>query len=176
MSKNISVAKTILAILWTTKSGTIKFFDKHPYFNIFCKGKSKKTRLSSLSRLKKRGLILSKGKNFLLATEGKDEAVVAFIRAETILHSHRQHIWDGKWRIVFFDIPEERRRYRDYLRKTLKLLGFKELQRSIWIYPYLVPSFLKNLLFGEEIRQYVRFVTTEHIDNDQELRTQFKLS
>lgn len=41
--------------------------------------------------------------------------------------------WDGKWRVVVFDIPEHNRRIRDVLRQTLKVLEFKPLQKSIWI-------------------------------------------
>ncbi|KKT82545.1 MAG: hypothetical protein A3B99_00690 [Candidatus Yanofskybacteria bacterium RIFCSPHIGHO2_02_FULL_44_12b] len=173
--KNLSVARTILAILWMHKGGTIKFFQRHPYYGIFCRNKNKKTCLSSLSRLKKSGFISPKGRSFLLAPEGKGDALAAFISAETELYREKIKKWDGKWRMVFFDIPEHKRRHRDYLRKALKLIGFKEFQRSIWIYPYHAPVFLKDLLFGEDISGHVRFVTTEHIDNDQDLKNIFGL-
>ena len=173
--RNLSVAKTILAILWVNKGGTIRLFDRHPYFTMFCKNKSKKTLLSSLSRLKKAGFINIKGKSFLLSLEGRQEALSAFINAEINIYLEKKHVWDGKWRMVFFDIPETKRQYRDYLRNLLKLIGFKEFQRSIWIYPYKVPAFLKELLYEEETRDRIRFITTEHIDNDQDLKAKFKL-
>lgn len=44
--------------------------------------------------------------------------------------------WDKKWRIVLFDIPEKQRNIRDSLRRKLKMLGFKEFQKSIFIYPF----------------------------------------
>lgn len=44
--------------------------------------------------------------------------------------------WDGKWRIVIFDIPNSSRWIRDIFRKKLKELGFCRLQQSIWIIPY----------------------------------------
>ncbi len=138
--KTISVAKTILAILWINKGGTLRLFERHPYFNIFCRGKSKKTCLSSISRLKKRGLINVKGRSFLLSPEGRGEALAAFISAETRIYLQKKHQWDGKWRMVFFDIPEDKRQYRDYLRNTLKLIGFKKVQGSVWIYPHRAPS------------------------------------
>ena len=53
--------------------------------------------------------------------------------------------WDKKWRLVVFDIPEEKRILRDHLRRYLKILGFGKVQRSIWISPY---NFIK------EIRKY----------------------
>lgn len=41
--------------------------------------------------------------------------------------------WDGKWRIVTFDIPIKKRNLRDNLRRKLKELGFGMLQQSIWV-------------------------------------------
>lgn len=43
--------------------------------------------------------------------------------------------WDGLWRIVMFDIPEHKRGARDAIRRLLKQLGFKQIQRSVWIHP-----------------------------------------
>ncbi|MDP2934093.1 MAG: hypothetical protein Q8N81_08300 [bacterium] len=39
--------------------------------------------------------------------------------------------WDGKWRIVMFDIPEHARRKRDPLRWLLKTLKYCKLQESV---------------------------------------------
>ena len=36
----------------------------------------------------------------------------------------RDHEWDGLWRLVFFDIPEQERSHRDRFRKHLKAHGF----------------------------------------------------
>lgn len=41
--------------------------------------------------------------------------------------------WDGKWRVVIFDIPETNKRIRQALRETLKVLEFWPLQKSVWI-------------------------------------------
>lgn len=44
--------------------------------------------------------------------------------------------WDGKWRIVMFDIPEQNRPERDKIRNIIKDLGLRHLQHSAWITPY----------------------------------------
>lgn len=44
--------------------------------------------------------------------------------------------WDGKWRILIFDIPEKRRHLRDMLRDRLVRLGFVNIQKSVWLTPY----------------------------------------
>ena len=41
--------------------------------------------------------------------------------------------WDGKWRIVMLDLPEDRKSDRDGLRYLLKKAGFILLKNSVWI-------------------------------------------
>lgn len=174
--KNLSVAKVIMAILWQHKIGTVKFFRNHDYFKIFCHDKSKKTILSSVSRLKKQKLVETRGRyNIILTPAGAKKALEAFIEAESILHAQKKHRWDGGWRIIFFDIPEKQRKTRDYLRRIIRRIGFKELQRSIWIYPGQVPMFLRHILARDDIKEYVRFIITEHIDDDKDLRKKFNI-
>ena len=43
--------------------------------------------------------------------------------------------WDGIWRMVLFDVPEERRKLRSQLRYRLKEMHFGWLQKSVWISP-----------------------------------------
>ena len=43
--------------------------------------------------------------------------------------------WDGRWRLVLFDIPEHTRGLRLKLRRRLHDLGFGYLQDSVWISP-----------------------------------------
>lgn len=45
-------------------------------------------------------------------------------------------VWDGFWRIVIFDIPENKRSLRDKLRRYLLKLGFGELQNSTYVSAY----------------------------------------
>jgi phenylacetic acid degradation operon negative regulatory protein len=43
--------------------------------------------------------------------------------------------WDGRWRLVLFDVPESCRARRNQLRRYLKSRGFGYLQNSAWITP-----------------------------------------
>lgn len=86
-------------------------------------------------------------------------------------------IWDSKWRMIIFDIPEKKRQQRDFLRKQLKWLGFKELQKSVWIFPYDIRKDVEELLSicKPDIGGDIRFLTTEKIDSDKDLREYFNL-
>src|SRR3989338_10920333 len=44
--------------------------------------------------------------------------------------------WDGRWRIVMFDVAEVQKRKRDYLREKLKELGFGMLQEYVFLSPH----------------------------------------
>lgn len=175
MKKVISAAEIILGILWEIGSGTINSFFPHKYAKTFGYSKKTNTYHTSLHRLRKKGLISKKGGIYELTSKGKKEAFLAFINNEVSMFKLAPQAWDRNWRIIFFDIPEKKRKHRDYLRFIIRTIGFKEFQKSIWIYPYPVPSFLKDLLFEENIKQYTRLITTKEIEYDKDLRKKFSL-
>ncbi len=43
--------------------------------------------------------------------------------------------WNGCWYVLFYDVPERDRRYRDSLRRVLDHLHLGSLQKSVWISP-----------------------------------------
>jgi DNA-binding transcriptional regulator PaaX len=43
--------------------------------------------------------------------------------------------WDGRWRLVLFDVPNAQAKRRDQLRRYLRQRGFGCLQDSVWITP-----------------------------------------
>ena len=45
------------------------------------------------------------------------------------------HEWDQKWRIIMYNIPEEKRQIRDELRKELMWIGFGSLSNGCWVSP-----------------------------------------
>lgn len=173
-----SITQTILAILHQAGTGTVKSFFPHPYYHLFCNHKNKKSFQPAITRLKQMGLIKKDESDiFRLTKKGGKEAFFSFINAEiSCCHSQRnikKTRWDGKWRIILFDIPEKKKHQRHYLRSVIKALGFKEFQKSVWIYPYKIPSFLTKLLAEESILPYTRFITTSSIDYDKDLKKLF---
>ncbi|MBI4036765.1 hypothetical protein HY386_02730 [Candidatus Daviesbacteria bacterium] len=79
----------------------------------------------ALKRLRENGLV----KEIKL----KDDIIFKLTSAGEELTGYDPKEWDGKWRIVVFDIPEQKRLIRDLFRRNLKKWGFKHLQRSVWI-------------------------------------------
>lgn len=83
--------------------------------------------------------------------------------------------WDGKYRVVIFDIKEWKRGVRDELRNWLLHLGFVRLQNSVWVYPYDCEDILVLLKSNFKIGKEVLYITADKIENDYWLRKEFSL-
>ena len=83
--------------------------------------------------------------------------------------------WDSKWRLVIFDIPEKRKKAREALRDKLGDLGFKELQKSVFVIPYECEDEIDFIVEVFEIRPLVRFLRVDSFTNEEQFRLKFGL-
>lgn len=131
----------------------------------------------ALSSLAKRGLVTFEnrgGKRYVRITEtGKKRLVLEQHKAASL--AARGSKWDGRWRIVMFDIPEKRRQTRDNLRTTMKVAGFVRFQDSAWIYPYDCEDLVTLLKADLRLGNAVRYVIADTVENDASLRALFGL-
>lgn len=84
--------------------------------------------------------------------------------------------WDGRWRIVLFDIPEERRVARDIFRQKLQELGFVYMQKSAWVHPFPCEHIIAAFRELYEMGPYVTILRADSIDGEERLRQKFGLS
>lgn len=181
--KKSSIPLTILMILKEVGAITIdaffnpKYAKKYGYTSTNFSRNNPACR-SSFTRLKSKNFIQQKGDIYYLTTEGEKEVFLHCLKNNQLdrFWENKNEKWDGKWRIMLFDIPEKKRRHRDGLRMMLKAIGFKEFQKSVWIYPYQVPNFLKEILFEEEVKHYTRLITATSIEYDKDLKRLFKVN
>ena len=82
--------------------------------------------------------------------------------------------WDKKWRLIFFDIPNEASKNRGNFTHKLKELGYQPLQKSIWVHPFPSRPEIETIteMFG--LRKYVTYVEITEIDSEKKLRERFK--
>lgn len=113
-----------------------------------------------------------KGREIQLTPKGQTEIIKYKIKLKT-----KKPRWDKKWRAICWDVPEISRKDRDYLRGKLRWLGFKELQKSLWIFPFNIKEEVKELvkLYKEDLAGDIRFLTIEKIENDSDLKEHFNL-
>jgi DNA-binding transcriptional regulator PaaX len=83
--------------------------------------------------------------------------------------------WDKKWRFVFFDVPQKFSKARDALRRKLKDLGFYQIQKSVWIYPYDCRNEIDFLTEYFRVSGYVRVAEVIKFDGQGELKEKFEL-
>lgn len=84
--------------------------------------------------------------------------------------------WDGKWRVVIFDVLSDDKVVREALRGKLKELKFHQLQKSVWVHPFDCLSEIKLLgdFFGLNDHR-LRLITAEDVGNDKKLRKFYNL-
>jgi phenylacetic acid degradation operon negative regulatory protein len=118
------------------------------------------------SLLKKEGLITFKlryRKPYpILTTKGK-------LEIKTRLASKKFDHWDGKWRVVLFDLPQDDRKYRLLLVEELLALGFAPLHRAAYISPYPVTKIVERMTNHWGIRQNLSFLTVAELENEKNL-------
>ena len=83
--------------------------------------------------------------------------------------------WDGKWRVLTFDIPEDARDKRDGLRRLLKSNNFIKLQASVFINPYPLNREAIRYLKQTGLDSYIRIMRVDELDSDTDLKKKFKL-
>lgn len=77
--------------------------------------------------------------------------------------------WDGKWRIVVFDVPEDCKRKRDVLRSKLRTLGFYRIQMSVYVYPFECSEAIRGISSRLNIRKFVLIMISEIIENEKKI-------
>lgn len=109
-------------------------------------------------------MVKSDNKNYLkLTKKGKNKLNCIKLEGDGALVSTA---WDGLWRIIILDIPEERKSEREALRYLLKKADFTCIKNTVWISPFpyehLFTNIKKDLGLGTELM----IIVTDKIDEE----------
>lgn len=83
--------------------------------------------------------------------------------------------WDGKWRIVIFDIPEKKKVIRQSINLKLKELRFETLQKSTFIYPYDCRKEIEFIKSHFYLKDEINLIVADEIDNEETYLRLFNL-
>lgn len=83
--------------------------------------------------------------------------------------------WDGKWRVILFDIPEKSKKARNALAKLLQEMGCVKFQKSVFVCPYECKKEVDFVIEFFNLRPYVRYMIADHIDNELDFKRKFDL-
>ncbi len=171
LEKTYDSSAIAFIILKGIGAGPIKAFLKPTYYiddpseflgeiNVFRDKRLKEKALrQTINRLREYGLVTkNKSNNFLLTAKGEKIA-------EKILGYKKrlEEEWDGKYRLVIFDIPEVDRIHRDWLRKELYFLGYEKLQNSVFVSKLSLTEDIIREIKERGIEDGVNYLLVEHI-------------
>ena len=123
-------------------------------------------------RLKERGLLIERDGFLRITNKGRNHLSRLAIK---LARPQLQKLWDQKWRILIFDIPEKRRGTRISVRKQLQAAGFKRIQDSVWAYPHACEEFIALLKSEYRVGKDLLYLIVETMEGDRMLREQFGL-
>jgi len=122
---------------------------------------------SALGRARRR--LIDQG--LLKQTDGRLRLTPKGTVAATVLESQysvrRPKRWDGRWRVLAFDVPEYRKGVRDKIRRTLMHID------SVWAYPYDCEDFIVLLKADFKIGKDVLYMIVDELEGDGRLRKEF---
>src|SRR3989339_1009556 len=119
--------------------------------------------------LKKKGLIIVEKNQHDIVIMPTEKGIKAMKRHQVLgLKIEKPRKWDGKIRVVAFDIPNTHKVKRNAFRRKLKELRFYSSQKSVWLHPFECRKEIKILkdFFGLNNKQ-VHFFTAEKIEDGQ---------
>ena len=138
---------------------------------------SKKQVTNTIMNLNKHGFIKvlrqKNGKTEILLTNKGKKRIHTFCLQRLTLEKPQK--WDKKWRVVVFDVPVTHNQARTALRRKLIELGFYQLQRSVWVYPYACEDELLFVAHVFGIENCLNIFTTQRVLHEEKLKKIFKL-
>jgi len=108
-----------------------------------------------------------------LTNKGKIRARDFYFEALSIAKPEK---WDGKWRVLIFDIPTKPKIYnqaREALRKKIKDLGFYQMQKSVWVYPYECEDEILFIAELFQVQRHIEILTVEKLLYGKKMRKKF---
>lgn len=87
----------------------------------------------------------------------------------------RPIVWDSKWRIVMFDVPNHLKKSRDGFAGLLKSFEFEHMQKSVFVSPYPCEEEIEAAADYYNISDCVDMIVAERISREGEFKRLFKL-
>ena len=172
-----SIEKELLKLILNVKDAELSNKYDESFYNIFKTARQKYQYPETVKRMKEKGLVTFINREgdlkIILTNKGKQFAQNLFLQDYKQLK--RPAKWDNKWRMVMFDIPEDKRKLRNMLRFHLKKVGFLQIQGSVWIYPYSCEEIITLIKTNFNFDNEVIYITTESFENDRKFKKVFKL-
>ena len=141
------------------------------------RGYSNKQMKTAFYGLKRKGLV-----EFIKESNDDITVKLNYAKKEKIkkfsfdtLSIYRPEKWDKRWHVVIFDIPVKFNKARRAMTIKLKELGFYQLQRSVWAYPFPCEDEVLFVAAIFNVERFIDILLVERMFNDYKLRNFFDL-
>lgn len=132
-----------------------------------------KRTLKRLERQKEVETSVENGRQIIRLTKNGKRKILKYSLDSIFIDKPKK--WDGKWRLVLYDIPSGDRKISEFVRETLKRLGFYQIQESVYILPYACFNQIEFLRQYCGLGNKVQYMLVEDIENDSAYKTYFGL-
>ena len=172
-----SVEKSLLKLILGVKNNEIPTKYSESFSDIFKTARQKLEYGDVTKRLIKKGFARFVNKNgelkVTLTEKGKN--VAQKYSLQDYKQIKKPLDWDKKWRLVMFDISEDKRKIRNLLRFHLKKVGFVKIQGSVWIYPYPCEEIVTIIKTNFKLSSEVIYMTADSFEKDFYFRKIFNI-
>ena len=119
-----------------------------------------------LHRLQRKGLIEKKNNECKLTLLG-----LRYFKKIKQNNIEKKKEWDGKWRIVMFDVPEKYRKERNWLRFQLFGFEYQQLQKSVFLGKWPLTEDFFSEIVKRKLNNFIRLITIGEIDDEKILKS-----
>jgi len=91
-----------------------------------------------------------------------------------LLENSGDKIIDGKWRMLSWDIPEKYSVKRQRICRSIRRIGFRQVQKSLWACPFVQADEVELIIKELGLEKYVAYLVVEKTDIEEYLRRLFK--
>jgi len=133
--------------------------DDREFWRNLKKKKERKQFAQFINYLRKKGYIKIVADKGLLITPKGEEKILK-IKYKFL---NRKRRIDGRWIMLMYDIPINKKRERYLLRRQLQYLRYQPLQKSIWVCPYDVFKETEEIINSILISKFVKIFLIKEI-------------
>ncbi len=130
----------------------------------------------ALTLMESQGVLIRQienGKEVLVVTEKGQKQAWSVLQEN--IKIKRPSKWDKRWRIVMFDIPEEKKLVRREVSYKIKNIGMEAIQDSVFASPFPCRSEVDKIAVHYNVRKFFIYLEADTIVLEQDLMKKFGL-
>ncbi len=121
---------------------------------------------SSVSRLKRRGVLESLRRNGVASYALSEPSLQVFSEGDERIYSRHRATADDEWLLAVFSVPESQRDKRHALRRELTWMGFGTVSPGVWIAPAHLHDEVRQRLAADGLDAFITYFRGRHLPAD----------